>query len=196
MNPEIIAAWFGVGASAVIGGVGWILAGLANSKAEKANKIAKDALAEAVKANEIAEDANQLSEDANTLVKRQALQQSDPSHVDWAADWDQERLELILTNTGRDTALNVSVLIKGKQVDRLSDRHGDVPRGEKVVVAFPEFADQRREHSIAERDRVARYAAADIFSAYRPWRRILTIDVRWLYQSRKPGAQVIEQRVS
>lgn len=187
--------WVGIGVTALVAVTGWVFAGLANGKAKQANKIAHEALTEAVKANEIAENANKLSEDANTLIKRQALQQADPSHIEWVSEWDEEGNSLTLTNTGRDPALNVTVLIKGKKVDRLSDGHSEVSRGEKVTITFPEFVDQRREHNIAMRDRVSRGAAQGIVMVPRYWGDRLTIDVRWLHQSGKPGSQVIDQRV-
>lgn len=187
--------WIGIGVTLGVAIVGWIFAGLAHSKAKEANKIAKSAVEEAMKANEIAEDANKLSEDANTLVKRQVLQQADPSHVEWLSEWDEEGLILTVTNTGRDTAHNVSVLVKGKNVDRLSDGHGDIPRGQKLEIPFPEFREERREHNLAQQDAIARLSAGGIGTAFRPWKRTLTVDVRWIYQSGKPGSEILEQRI-
>lgn len=195
MDPELIAAWLGIGVATVVGAVGWIFAGIANGKAEKANKIAGDALDEAVEANKIAEDANRLSEHANTLIERQALQQSDPAHVEWMSQWDQETNTLTITNTGRDTAHNATLLITGDDVDRLSDGNTDVARGENLAITFPEFNDERRERNITERARIAKLDAAGIVSFSRPWKNTLTIDIRWLYKSGKPGHQIIEHSI-
>lgn len=164
----------------------------ANKLAEDANRVAELALAEAAKANQIAEDANKLSEDSNAIVRKQAAQQADPSHIEWVAEWDKKTAEVTLRNTGRHVARNVTVLVQGNKVDHLSEGHDDVPRNGELVIAFPELIEHRREYLELRNRQLADAGRRGIIILPKGWARKLTIDIRWDYESGKPGVQTIE----
>lgn len=198
-----VTAWVAIAVSVVVGGASVILAGLANSRAKKANRIAQhanqlaaEAVGQAREANQIAENANHLSEEANTLIRRQAAQLADPAHIEWHAEWDAERTELVVTNTGRDEALNVSVLVKGYDIDHLEQWPSPVSRGEQVSIAFPEIRQRRldSEAAIAKRRAEAR-AAGDVHWPTLPFFVKVRIDVRWRTEVGRPEHQVIEFRL-
>lgn len=137
----------------VVGLLGLALAVVANRRAQQANQradvangIAVDALAEARVANRIAEEANQLSKDANAVVEVQTAREGERWHVDWKAEWDSEGAVLTLTNTGGDAAVDPIVVIQGDGIHDVSNGNEDVAAGGDLVLPIPQLAQQRADH--------------------------------------------------
>lgn len=196
---EAIAA--AVGAVAGVGG--FIAAGLANRRTKQANKLAQaandlatEALGKAREANEIAEHANELSEDANAIARAQAVQQSDPAHIEWRAKWDKEASVARITNHGRDVALDVSVLVDPKNVGEVIRADDAVPRGGQIVVPFPEVPEQREKHKRITSERVASARANGVIVIPRTFGRDVELDVRWVSEAGKPGQQIVKFHLS
>lgn len=194
MQPEIIAAWIGVIAAAAIGGAGWLFAGIANSHAKKANKLAKAAnsiaaraLAQAAASNKIAEDANELSQQANSLSERSALQASEESFVQWLPDWDATNAALVLTNRGRDTAHQPSVVVTGQKLHAL-DYGDDTPPGEQISITLTQIREKRNQVPV---QRVGTVGGPQIAIA-RVFRFTLSIVVLWKSENGFPRQQHIE----
>lgn len=194
MDSEIIGAYIGAGASLLVGIGGIIAAGIANSRAkmankhaEDANKIAADALTQAAESNKIAKDANALSEEANSISRSNAAKQFDPSHVDWAVKWDTETAILHVTNSGRDTAHGVSVLVQGDEIDDLIEREEPVPRNEHIEIPFPQIAENRKNHQIEAARHYRAMVNAGYFTVREEFECPLVIDVRWTSDLGNPG---------
>lgn len=196
---EAVAAAVG----AATGIAGFIAAGVANRRTKQANKLAQaandlaaEALGKAREANEIAEHANELSEDANAIARAQAVQQSDPAHIEWRAKWDEEASVARVTNHGRDVALDVSVLVDPKKVGEVIRADGAVPRGGEIVVPFPEVPDQREKRRRTTRERVAWARANGVLMIPRTYGRNVEFDVRWVSEAGKPGQQTVKLHIS
>lgn len=199
MESEIIGAYIGAAASLIVGAAAVISAGIANGRAKdanddakRANELAARALAQADKANDIAEHANALSEEANEIIRRQAAQQSDPAHIDWTVEWEKDSASLIVTNTGRDTAYDVSVLIQGAEVDELIKRENPEPRNASFQVPLPQIAERRAKRE-AERLRDYESArASGIVIIGSQFSVKLAVDIRWATEFGKPGVERFE----
>jgi hypothetical protein len=199
---EITAAWIGVGGASAVGLVGWVLAGVANGRAKRANQIAEhannlaaDAVSEAREANQIAQNANDLSEKANTIAQTQALKQSDPSHVEWDAQWDREACVARITNRGRHIAVNATALVKRGKVEDLVRGPERIARGEEFEIPFPDVPEKRakRNREIAATEQ--RAARNGIVIGFREYGESVEFDVRWESEVGNPGAQTIKLRL-
>lgn len=182
-----------------MGLVGWVLAGIANSRAKKANRLAEvaneiaaDAVRQAGESNNTAQHANGLSEQANTIAQRQAAQQADPSHIEWEAKFDSEASVLRVTNRGRDAAVNTSVIFERDGVEELVRGDDLIPRGGELLIPFPEIPERREKHRsdrTADRDRGGRDG---IFVMTLPFGFTVSLDVRWVSELGKPGQQTVQ----
>ncbi|MGB3414875.1 MAG: hypothetical protein WBA28_09190 [Microbacteriaceae bacterium] len=163
----------------------------ANEIAQAANDIAAEALRQAAESNNIAEDANELSREANRVISTQAAQKIEKWLVEWVPEWDADTLSLILKNTGRDTAHNPTVLIKGRDIDQFKDGLDDVPRGEQISIAFPEFLEERRAENERKVETHRRSIDSGIVIGFRGWSKKLTITVIWHTGLGQPQEQII-----
>ncbi|UUE19354.1 hypothetical protein [Microbacterium sp. J1-1] len=200
---EITAAWIGVGGASAVGLVGWVLAGVSNGRAKKANKIAEganqlaaDALREARESNQIAQNANKLSEEANSIAHAQSLKQSDPSHVEWEAKWDKEASIAQVTNRGRDDALDTTILFKRGKVEELVRGADRISRGDHVAISFPEIPEQRTQHAREEEAIRVDPRYRGIIGVGLPFGGTMTFDVRWISEFGNPGQQTVKLYVS
>lgn len=196
---EAVAA--GVGALAGIGGL--IVAGRANSRtkqaneiAEAANKLAAQALGKAREANDIAENANKLSEDANAIAQREAAKQSDPSHVEWKAKWDEEASVVTIKNHGRDVALNTTALFRRDGIEELITPEDRLARLDSFSIPFPEVPKQRQDHLIQDRARLDSYRVQSVFVVPNPFGYFVSLDIRWFSELGNPRQQTVDVRIS
>lgn len=150
------ATWIGIIVSGLIGLGGLVFAYFADRRAKKANKlveesngIAKRALVRAEDANGIAEHANKLSEQANSLIERTAAQKAEDWFVDWTAKWNHDSALIVLKNTGRDAARNLSVTIDGEQLHRVVEFDHDIPGGIEDTIPVPEIVQKRIDNGLA-----------------------------------------------
>lgn len=194
--------WIALAISSAIGLLGVVIGIRANVRAKKANeiaqhsnKIAENALGEAKKANRIAENANKLSDDANKVIALQAAQQVENWHVDWDGQWDGDRAEIVLVNNGRDTAHNVSVLIRSKGVNELRDRQGDIPRLGELRLAFPQFVEERIRQNRAAVQIQQPALDSGIVSPPQLYRRTLVLLIRWTSNLGNPGEKILNIRI-
>ena len=194
--------WLAIISSGVVGVAGLVAAALANRRAkqsneiaERANQLAADALGKAAEANQIAENANALSGEANTIARTQAAQQADPSHVEWRAHWDEEALAVVLTNTGRDLADDVFVIVRGRQIGELVETDGPVGRSGEVLVPFPEVPEQRVEHERSEAAWRAEVRREGLLILHRPIGSTYTFEIHWRSEFGKPCEQTLKLHV-
>lgn len=138
--------WIGIVVAVLFGVVAWLQGHAAGRRAkgadEKAERLEKrfTALAgdvETVKGAAV--QTRQLAEDANK-ISRDALMGVQESHdVEWRGDWEGE--SYVLTNIGRDEALNVRGSITINQSERRFDTERIGP-GEEVRLDFAEVVRQ------------------------------------------------------
>lgn len=136
-----LAAWLGIAVAIVVGAIGWVFAGVANSRVRAANKeaaksnlLAEQAVLKAELANRIAQDANKLREAANSLAARSIAAQNEDWHVDWQVAWNKSTVRVVLKNLGRDAAHDVSVTIAGGGVYVVETWPDGVPASTDVAV--------------------------------------------------------------
>jgi hypothetical protein len=191
---DVVAALVGVG--------GLVLAIVANRRARNANEAAKasneiatEAVAKADEANRIAEHANQLSLDANTVIKRQAAQQEEQWLVEWSAKWYPDRAVLALTNDGRDVAIQPTVLVRGENLNELSEGHQDAPRRYQLEVPLAQIAHQRADHATRTERRRRQMSEAGIISVGTHFKNDVVVTVQWRTGLGKPQQQIIECRL-
>ena len=203
MDEATAGAWVAAGVAMLVGVVGWAAAGIANREAKKANRLAKhandiaaDALRQAAEANEIAEHANHLSEEANTIARAQALQQVDPSHVEWAAKFDAEASVLHVTNRGRDTAVDASVLFNRDGVQELVRGEEHLPSGGEVLIPFPDVPERREGYEFRQAQIISQARAQRIAMAGTKYGFPIELDIRWLTEAGNPRQQTVKGYIS
>jgi hypothetical protein len=196
---EVDASLIGTGAALLVGAAGFVTALVANSRAkkanveaEKANRIAAEALATAKDANQIAENANDLSEQANTIAKDQAAKMVDPAHIEWTVEWDPETASVVATNTGRDHACDVSVLVQGKDVRELVRSDSYTAEPQEVRVPIPNFIERRSEFNLAEVESYERRRGGPVFMMPRKYSQTFNVDIRWQTAAGNPGSETVE----
>ena len=119
-----IGVWSAIGiglGSLAVGTIGLVKAHQAKGAADEANRIA-------VRANDIAGEANDIA-------KRGELRQSEKHDVDWDCGWRKPGI-YVLTNAGRDVALNVRIRITVAGVTEAADVKRVEPAGE-VILEIP-----------------------------------------------------------
>ncbi|MFE7198476.1 hypothetical protein [Microbacterium oxydans] len=200
---QITAAWIGFAGAIAVGLIGWVFAGVANRRAKQANehadaanKLAADALAKAGEANEIAKNANDLSEKANAIAEAQALKQADPSHVEWHPKWDEETSSVRITNRGRHTAINSTVLVKRSKVEQLVRGQECIARNEQIVIPLPDVPEKRKKINASRAERQRNAQSNGIFLAFTPYGERVELDVRWETEVGNPRSQTLALRIS
>jgi hypothetical protein len=195
-----LLAWIGIAVALVVGAIGWIFAGVANSRAKAANTAAAESNRLAKEAVEKADQANRIAEDANTLVGRSVAAQTEDWHVDWRAEWNKAGSLVVLKNRGRDAALDASVTVSAKiskhSVYAVEKWPEGVPPNTDVTVMVNDVLEARRLHETK---------AAQIMNANRtsrvawipgPFLIVLKISVRWRTGEGFPRDQEIELQAS
>ena len=182
-------------------GVAWrslTVAKESDTHAKAANRIAEDALGKAASANEIAVRANQISEDANALVGRSVSLQEEDWYVDWSPSWDQDQATLNLTNTGRDCARDISVVIVGEgglHYIHVSDGL-PVEAGMPLILAIPDVAQRRVEHDNSDWTRVRAMRSANIITTTSMFAMTVTATIHWRTGLGFPGTKTMEIKVT
>ncbi|MCU1508401.1 MAG: anthranilate phosphoribosyltransferase [Glaciihabitans sp.] len=196
-------AWIGIAVAFLVGAIGWIFAGVANSRAKAANtaagesnRIAKEAVEKADQANLIAKDANQLSEDANALVGRSVAAQTEDWHVDWRAEWNEAGSLVILKNRGRDAALDASATVSAKLPDKRVYAVEKWPDGvlpnTDVTLMVTDVLDARTRHEIRSAEIMDANHGSSVFVVPGSFLLVLKISVRWRTGEGFPRDQEIE----
>jgi len=181
-----VATWVGIIAAGAVGAVGWIFAGIANSRAKKANElveqantIAKQAVVRAEDANGIAEHANKLSEQSNLLIERTTAQKAEDWFVDWTAKWNHDSALIVLKNTGRDAARNLSVTIDGEQLHRVVEFDHDILGGTEDTIPIPEIIQKRIDNGLAADRIMASNRNSGVMIIPGPLNLNVTLSFRW-----------------
>jgi hypothetical protein len=197
------ATWVGIAVAGVIGLGGWIMAGIANSRSKKANThseqantIATGAVIKAESANRIAEDANKLSKDANALVELSVLQQTEDWFVEWVAEWNVAGALLILTQRGRDDALQSSVVIAGKNVHKIYRADHPVSPGQDLAIEVMQVLGERNKYDIQFAQRMEKNETSPVRVIPEPFSLELTITIHWFTGGGFVQVQTIELKVT
>jgi hypothetical protein len=186
VSPDGTATWIGIVAAASVGVVGWIFAGIANGRAkkanelaEKANGIAEMAIVRADDANGIAEHANKLSEQANSLIERTTAQKDEDWFVDWTAKWNHDSALIVLRNTGRDAARNLSVTIDGEKLHRVVEFDHDILGGTDDTISLSEIVQKRTDNAAAMERIIQSNRASSVSVIPSPLNVNITLSLRW-----------------
>ncbi|MGQ7788748.1 hypothetical protein [Nesterenkonia sp. K-15-9-6] len=153
MDWTAVGALSGLGA-AVVSVVAVVFAGLAhrrakeaNEAAEEANRIAARGLDESRVANEIAQQANELSEATKAISEREFAMRHENVVINWSFQWDRKGDVLRVTNSGADTAHEVSVSVSYKDFAETYGPFPEVAGLGEIAIELPELAEMRRQHS-------------------------------------------------
>ncbi|RSX52994.1 hypothetical protein [Bifidobacterium samirii] len=139
-------------------------------------------------------------QEANELAARALRRDTEDSHVEWAVGWDEDRCSLVLTNTGRDVAHDVAVVVNavlpgsGGRFHRAVTSVGDVPDGGSVAVPVPEAVeDRKRVNGMLAGNPMGRYMM--VMQGAR-WRCRFDVDVMWKTDEGFPRVRHLDHAVS
>lgn len=116
----------------------------ANKHASDANDNANDALDESREANRLSQLANDLSHEANDLVKAQEARQTDSSVIVWDVSWDPRSHQLLVENIGRDSAADVTVVVRSEKLGTVTHWEPSAATGVPIAVPVEEFTERRK----------------------------------------------------
>lgn len=158
------------------------------------------ALVQTNKTNDIAKDANDKADEANQIAEKALRHDIEDSHVDWEADWNEETQSLIVTNTGKDIAHDVAVVVNamlpgsGERFHRAETSAGNIPDGKSVTVHLPEAVEDRKKlNHMLENDLMGRYL---IVTKGVHWKCKLGIDVTWKTDGGFPKIKHLDHVIS
>lgn len=126
-------------------GIGGLLVGVKGQRlAKQADGRAQAALIAAEEANGIARAANEISKEANAIARVAAGEQGEDWHVDFDVDWDAYLGGIVVRNSGRDAANQVSLIVAGEHLHH-TDVIDVVEPGQIAIVKMPQIAKMRLE---------------------------------------------------
>lgn len=129
-----VAQWVGVLIAIGFGITSWF-------QSRSANRNAATALA-------LARDANGIAEDANTISRGVSERMSEQWLTEWDASWREADNSIVLTNVGRDRAINPTVTINGSALRDTFSEPIVVHRDERIALTYEDFDKLRRDSSV------------------------------------------------
>ncbi|MCI1831513.1 MAG: hypothetical protein LKI88_00645 [Bifidobacterium sp.] len=144
--------------------------------------------------------ANDKASKANDIAEKALRHDIEDSHVDWSIDWDEETQHVVVTNTGKDTAHDVGVILNtvfpgsGERFHRADTSAGDVPAGEATRVRATEAVDDRKKlNSMLDGNVMGRYL---MVTQGARWRCKIGCDVTWKTDGGFPKIKHLELPIS